>query len=1055
VARACATRAGHGLNAANAIALGQADVAIAGGTESMSDPADLHQPAARARARRVARKPAALAARVKPFQKLRRKISCPCRRPSPSTRPASRWAIRPRRWRKRTASPARSRTRSRSPRTRTPPAAWKATAYFDDEVMHVPVPPKYATVAEQGQPRAPKTPRSRRSGAQARVRPQVRHGHRRQRVAAHRRRGGAAADERRAAQGARVQPLGFLRSHAFAATDPGDQLLQGPRTPRRSRSIAPACRSRTSTSSTCTRPSRRRWPPTSRPSPRRPSPRSSGAPGPWARSIARLNVNGGSIAIGHPFAATGARIVHQALRELEAPQPGHRPRHRLRPGWPGRGRRPGACVMAPNCAHAASLRARSSASRSSPSTRGRAREHARARRSAEFEALLTKAASDVDAKAVVFISGKKDSSSPARRSTSSRPSRPVPLAVHALAHQAPGQLRPPRRLREARRRGHHGACLGGGLEWALACDYRLATDSPKTSMGLPEVQLGLIPGAGGTQRLPRLIGAQAALDLILTGKALKARRRSSLGVVDEVVPHAHSSAGRPRRALELADGTLAPDRSARPQGSGKGRTFSDILKGLSNREAWAEARARGQPARSQGVLRPGTQTTAQEDPRQVPGARARARGRRVGLDKGHQGGPRARGEALRRARDVRRREAAHRDLLRDRRAEEGQRHAQRRCEAPRGEQGRRPRRRAHGPRHRVRHGDEGNVPVRIKDKDDAAAGRGLAASVRELLRRAVREEAMLRGRARSPHGAVSGAVDYSGFKSCDIVIEAVFEDLDAQAPRVEGGRGGVGLPTTIFASNTSSIPIAKIAEGASRPERSSGCTTSARSTRCRCSRSSAPGTPRRGGRHRVEVGKSRARRSSSSTTASASTRAASSAPYMNEAAWMLTEGADRGASTRGSVEFGFPVGPITLLDEVGIDTAAKVGHIMHEAFGDRLHAPRGLESGCRRRSHWVARGKKGFYRYGEGKKKRRRRVVYKVLGIRPARPQSARRSELGERLRAADGRARPSAASARASCARARRRHRRHLRPRLPAVSRRAVSASAPAFSLPHCWSTR
>ncbi len=82
----------------------------------------------------------------------------------------------------------------------------------------------------------------------------------------------------------------------------------------------------------------------------------------------------------------------------------------------------------------------------------------------------------------------------------------------------------------------HGACLGGGLELALACHYRIATDHPKTQLGLPEVQLGLIPGAGGCQRLPRLIGVRAALDMILTGKSERATKALRLGLVDEVVP---------------------------------------------------------------------------------------------------------------------------------------------------------------------------------------------------------------------------------------------------------------------------------------------------------------------------------------------------------------------------------------------------------------------------------------------------------------------------------------------------------------------------------------
>ena len=101
----------------------------------------------------------------------------------------------------------------------------------------------------------------------------------------------------------------------------------------------------------------------------------------------------------------------------------------------------------------------------------------------------------------------------------------------------------------------HGACLGGGLELALACHARVASTDEKTKLGLPEVQLGLLPALGGTQRLPRLIGTQAALDLILTGKQLDAKRAQRLGLVDEVVP--------PSILLEVAV-KLALSRTAGP-----------------------------------------------------------------------------------------------------------------------------------------------------------------------------------------------------------------------------------------------------------------------------------------------------------------------------------------------------------------------------------------------------------------------------------------------------------------------------------------------------------
>src|SRR5438067_12632731 len=81
-----------------------------------------------------------------------------------------------------------------------------------------------------------------------------------------------------------------------------------------------------------------------------------------------------------------------------------------------------------------------------------------------------------------------------------------------------------------------GFCLGGGLELALACRYRIVIDNPGTRLGLPEVLLGIVPGWGGIHRLPRVIGAPAALDMLLTGKTVDARRAKKLGLADECVP---------------------------------------------------------------------------------------------------------------------------------------------------------------------------------------------------------------------------------------------------------------------------------------------------------------------------------------------------------------------------------------------------------------------------------------------------------------------------------------------------------------------------------------
>src|SRR5688500_17317711 len=106
----------------------------------------------------------------------------------------------------------------------------------------------------------------------------------------------------------------------------------------------------------------------------------------------------------------------------------------------------------------------------------------------------------------------------------------------------------------------HGFCMGGGTELALACRYRVMDDGPKTRMALPEVMLGIVPGWGGAKRLPKLVGAAAALDLMLTGRGVDARRAKKIGMVDAVTPRRHfENAARqilasppPRRRPKLA-----------------------------------------------------------------------------------------------------------------------------------------------------------------------------------------------------------------------------------------------------------------------------------------------------------------------------------------------------------------------------------------------------------------------------------------------------------------------------------------------------------------------
>ena len=105
----------------------------------------------------------------------------------------------------------------------------------------------------------------------------------------------------------------------------------------------------------------------------------------------------------------------------------------------------------------------------------------------------------------------------------------------------------------------NGTALGGGFEFTLACHYRVCAGDPKLKLGLPESKVGLLPGAGGTQRLPRLIGASEALQLMLLGRNLDPARAAKLGVVHKVVDRPTSSpkrgAGSRKRAMRSSPGT--------------------------------------------------------------------------------------------------------------------------------------------------------------------------------------------------------------------------------------------------------------------------------------------------------------------------------------------------------------------------------------------------------------------------------------------------------------------------------------------------------------------
>jgi 3-hydroxyacyl-CoA dehydrogenase/enoyl-CoA hydratase/3-hydroxybutyryl-CoA epimerase len=596
-----------------------------------------------------------------------------------------------------------------------------------------------------------------------------------------------------------------------------------------------------------------------------------------------------------------------------------------------------------------------------------------------FETLLGHAERAPSVKAVVFTSGKKDNfvagakidflqtiKTAAEASEVSRKAQEGFDRLDAFPKPVVAAI--------------HGACLGGGLEWALACDYRIVSDSPKTSLGLPEVQLGLLPGAGGTQRLPALIGIQAALDLILAGKAVKPSKAKRLGLVDEVVPVPILRAVALQRARELAAGTL---RVERPHGqrlkvvaAQSKRGLAGVLQSLANKELWAEVALEANPLGRKILFDQARKQLLKKTRGKYPAPEKALEVIRAGVESGRKAGLAAEallfGELV--VSDVSQRLVEIFFATTALKKENG-------TSDP-----------SVKPREVKKIGVLGGglmgggiayvstalqgVPVRVKDKDDAGVGRALK-QVQSILEERVKKRSLTWREAAAKQALVTAGTDYSGFKTVELVIEAVFEDLKLKH-RIIAETEAVTREDCIFASNTSSLPITELAKGSKRPQQVIGMHYFSPVHKMPLLEIiTHKGTADWVTATCVEVGRKQGKTVIVVNDGVGFYTSRILSPYMNEAAYLLAEGADIAELDRALVESGFPVGPITLLDEVGIDVAHKVGPIMEAAFGKRLAAPKTLEK-IIEDGRLGRKNQKGFYTY-TGKKKEVDTSVYALL----------------------------------------------------------------------------
>ncbi|MEQ8579379.1 MAG: fatty acid oxidation complex subunit alpha FadJ [Balneola sp.] len=499
----------------------------------------------------------------------------------------------------------------------------------------------------------------------------------------------------------------------------------------------------------------------------------------------------------------------------------------------------------------------------------------------------------------------------------------------------------------------HGSCMGGGLELSLACHYRIASGHSKTIMALPEVKLGILPGTGGTQRLPRLIGIQKSLNYMLTGKNIFARQAYKMGLVDELV-HKDALEEAAIKAVhkvssgkfERTDKRTSMEKMIEGNGLGRKIVFSQALK-------QTLAQTKGNYPAPEKILD------------------AVEYGYKHGKEKGLLNEAKLFGElgATHESRALvnlffamnNAKKNPQKDLVK--------------------------------PVNKV--GvlgaglmgsgiadvsiNKGKYSVLLKDRDLESASKG-EQGIWEDLNKKSKKRIITKFERDEIASRVTGVDSYAGFVGVNLVIEAVFEDLNLKHKIIKEVEETTS-DDTIFASNTSSLPISEIAKASSHPENVIGMhyfspvqkmplleiiTTEQTADWVTATA--------------YEVGVKQGKTVIVVNDGPGFYTTRILAPFMNEALLLLDEGASIEFLDKAMKQFGYPVGPMALLDEVGFDVGAHVGETMKPMFDKRGARSSEKAQELVDAGYLGRKNKKGMYSYSEGKKKEVNTGIYKYFG---------------------------------------------------------------------------
>ncbi len=574
----------------------------------------------------------------------------------------------------------------------------------------------------------------------------------------------------------------------------------------------------------------------------------------------------------------------------------------------------------------------------------------------ELERLLDELAARQDVGALILLSGKKAGfiagadveeiarvTDPVEAEAGSRVGHRLFSAWEALPFPTIAAIR--------------GTCLGGGLEISLASTYRVASDRPDTKMGLPEVRLGILPGWGGSTRLPRRIGIAEALDLILTGKTVVGRKALKLGLIDALLPDA-------RFLDNVRDFALA--RRDQKQRAEEAFDFKEML---------LEKNPLGRKILFDQARKKTLETTRGHYPAPLRAIEVV----RVGIEDG----PRAGFDAEARAVAELAISRTAKNLIHVfRLTEEAKKESGLPGAAPRevrstavlgaGVMG-------GGVAQLI--ADQTGLPVRMKDVRDEALASGMQHAAR-LFTKQVERRRLTAPEARRKMALLHPTLGFSGFKTVDLVVEAIVENLGVKQ-QVFADTAAQVADGAILASNTSSLSIAAIGARTPHPERVVGMHFF----------NPVDKMPL------VEVIAAEGSDPAAVNTVFAYTRKLGKTPilvkdtpgflvnrllmfYSTEGLWLLDEGFRIEDLDRAMSDWGMPMGPMALTDEVGIDVATKVAHILHDAFSERLPVPDWLDR-VPQSGRLGTKNGKGFYLYEGRERKGPDPAVYALLGLDP------------------------------------------------------------------------